>query len=364
MIKHIDTTRLKWLLTFFVCTIICFIPYSENFTSQIKLFFIITIFAVFMLAFELISVLAVSLFIPFAYLVFNLGTPAQIFSPWTQSTAWMIMASVILGVILDESGIIKRIAYFFFAKLGGSFNAILACIMFFGIILAYMSPGNGALFIIFAYSISKALNIAPKSNAAIALFFICYIAGAALSVMLSYDGMFDTALNTIRNSAASGFAPLQTFTFEVSYLDYIYHNVIFLPCAILLLIITILFFKPEIEYTNKFNKKYFAEEYKQLGKLEKKEISGAIVLFLIFILLLTQRWHGLGIYLCLMVPVIISFFPFSGLETEKIIKNINFTMIFFVCGTMSVGVVGNNTGSAALIGQFLTPLLGSGPFMN
>ena len=361
--KKLDTaTIIKWVITIAIPLIVYLIPCTEVYTMPIKKFFVIVLFSILLMAFELLGFMAVALFIPFAFIVTKLAAPAQVFAPWTQPTVWLITGSLLLGVILDESGLVKRLAYWGFAKAGGSMTAILWVIFALGFVLAYSAPGNGALFIIFGYSICKALDIKPMSNAAVLMFFVCYIAGNALSIMLSYDGMFDAALSQLTAFAAGSekFAPvvaLQQFDFNVTYLDYVYHNAIMIPCAILLIIAALIILKPEKEYTERFNRAYFEEEYRKLGPWNIIEIKGAIVVILMFILLCTQKIHGMAVYLCIMVPCIFAMFPFMGFGGASLLRKVDYTTSFFVTGTMAVGTVGNMVGATAILTSILMPLL-------
>lgn len=125
-----------------------------------------------------------------------------------------------------------------------------------------------------------------------------------------------------------------------------------------------IFFKPEKEYKERFTKDYFVSKYHNMGKWQAKEIKGAVIILVMFALLLTQSLHGLGVYLCIMLPVILGFFPFMGFGGMEVLRKVNYTTVFFVCGTFCVGTVGNAVGAANLVAQFMTPLLGAGNLVN
>ena len=115
--KSINLKKMiMWIITILVPLSIFLIPTSENFTAEIRMFFIITLIAIFMWAFELMHFIIPSLMLPVFYMLANLAPADKIFLPWSSYIPWMLIAGMILTNIFDDSGLLKRISYWSILK--------------------------------------------------------------------------------------------------------------------------------------------------------------------------------------------------------------------------------------------------------
>ena len=77
----------KKLIKWIISTMMMFIPMlmqvNENYTTDIRIFFMITILVIMIWAFELMPLAAPALVLPIVYISCGLATPVQAFSPWT-----------------------------------------------------------------------------------------------------------------------------------------------------------------------------------------------------------------------------------------------------------------------------------------
>ena len=73
----------------------------------------------------------------------GLSTFQVAFSGFTSSTAILVLAALMFAEVVEESGLLKRIAYWCILKTGGSYVGILYGVVFAGIIITFMTSGNG-----------------------------------------------------------------------------------------------------------------------------------------------------------------------------------------------------------------------------
>lgn len=316
-------TYIKWGLTILIVAIIALIPLGEKFTLNIKLFLAISIFGILCFAFELLDTTIVALMLPMLYWAFKLAPMEMIFQGWSQSTVWMMFGGMIFGACFDQSGLFKRVTYWFMMKAGGSINALIYGMTTFAIFGIYTGTGAPAiLYFVMIYGFCRALDIKPGSDTGALLFYVAYIAGSAVGVMLAYDPMFDMAMNMSKVFLKD---LVDISMFNVTYYTYAFHNLIFIPAAFALVWIGTKVFKVNI---NLGSKSYFQEKYKELGsvtKMEKKAVGSALVMFLLFA---TQKTTGFDVGLCMMLVSIYCFLPLVGYCGKETLKTVNYSVPF------------------------------------
>lgn len=75
---------------------------NENYTTDIRIFFMITILVIMIWAFELMPLAAPALVLPIVYISCGLATPVQAFSPWTTEMPWLFIGGMIISSVLKE----------------------------------------------------------------------------------------------------------------------------------------------------------------------------------------------------------------------------------------------------------------------
>lgn len=104
--------RIGWAVSILIPVIIAFIPVSGDFTESLKRFFMITLFMIMIIAFELFPLLVSAILLPSLYIVSGIVPAATAFGSWSNTTVWMVLGGLIFSTVLDECGLLKRIAYF------------------------------------------------------------------------------------------------------------------------------------------------------------------------------------------------------------------------------------------------------------
>lgn len=356
-VKNNRTAWFKWAIILAVCLLVLAIPQSEQLTVEIKIFLIITVFAILSFAFETLPVTVISLFIPVMFWTFGIGNAQQIFAPWTQTSVWMMLAVLVIGNCLDRTGIIKRLTYCLMIKTGGSLKALIYGMGIIAVGMAYSGmSGLGTLFFILVYSICRSLDIKPGSNTAALLFYSAIIASAGITTMLVYDPMFNTCM-VMATQALEGI--MDTSIFKVTFWEYALHNLIFLPETFLLLWIGTKILKPDIVFQGKA---FFEEEYIKMGKITSLEKKSVFVVLALIALFATQKTTGLDVAQCLMIAVLVCYIPGIAIGNDKVLRETDFSTVFFMAGCMAIGTVANVIGVGAILGQLIMPLVGTSIF--
>jgi len=350
----------KWGITILVAVILAMIPSNETvFTPAMKAFTVISATAILAFAFDLMSTTIIALLIPIAYWMFRVAPLEAIFKPWTQSTVWLMFGAVIMAACYDKTGIFKRITYWFMAKTGGSINAFIYGLIAIAVFGAYTGIGMQTIvYFLLVVGFCSALEVKKGSNLGAVLLYTAYIAGAAVGIILAYDPMFDIGMNMAKMVLADF---VDVSVFNISYYTYALHNVVFMPSVFLMIWLATKVLKID---TKIGSKEFFQEQYQAMGKMstdEKKCIGSAAFLFILF---LTQKYTGFDVAICNMLAALWCFLPVVGFCDEQDLKQVNYSVPFFVAGTMCIGTVANVVGVGQIVAGMIVPFIGDNIYTN
>ena len=119
-----ETTRrspvvlLKWLVAIVVPALLFLIPIGDVFTAPIRLFFVVTLFMMIVIALELVPILMSAIFLPALYILLQIAPAETALSAWTKPLPFMLVGAFILAMGLAECGLLQRLAYGILAKTG------------------------------------------------------------------------------------------------------------------------------------------------------------------------------------------------------------------------------------------------------
>lgn len=338
---------IKWCILLLIDIFIMLTPANEIYTQNIKIFLMITVSAILIIAFELLDTMVPAVLMPTAYFLSGIAPANVAFGGWTQITAWMILGAFLLANVLNECGVLQRIAYFCIKSLGGSFNGVLYGLYVAGCVLAVISVNSAyAIVVTLAYSICLALNLPAKSKAA-AVVMMVGASGALTPGVFSYR----PAWAGIIQNAAQTVDP----NFVVLWQDFPIYN---WPCIFLgfvnVFILTKLFKTSQMGITG--TKEYFVSEYNKLGKMSISEKKALVLVGCLIGYVITYPLHGLNTQYIFMIVPWLAFFPGINIATSQSIKRLNIGTIFFVVGMLTIATVGTHVGVADLISHTITPI--------
>lgn len=329
------------LLAFVVCQ-------AAGLDLKSSCFLGLTVLAIGLWGFSLLNDGLVAVMLPISYILFGVGTPAQMLSSWTQPMGWLILGGLMTGVAMQDTGLANRIAIWSLHVTGGSFKRIIWGLFLAGFIITPMMPtiiGKCIILAIICIGICDAMGFKPQSKEASTLLMAGYLAVECPRLCyLTGGGEITLNMQMLANAGTT-----------VSYLEYFIQN--FLPYtlySVLSILLLLIVMKPR---TNKDARQWVETKYKDLGPMTTKEKKALFLFILLIALMMTDKWHGINVAWLMMVIGFVGFLPGFNLVDGKKFKAINFTPIFFVLGCMSIGAAAQSTGMAKTISQLLLPLL-------
>lgn len=161
----------KLFITVFLPLCFFFVPVNDSFTPQIRLFFVITLIAIISFATDSLPQMGVALSLPIIYVLTGLAPGQVAFAPWLGSIPWMMIGGLMLALVLEKTGLLKRIAFLCILATGASYKGIIWGITIAGVIINIMIPGKGVIpMAALSYGICKALDLKPgKASGGITL---------------------------------------------------------------------------------------------------------------------------------------------------------------------------------------------------
>lgn len=118
--KLSNSVKIKWLITIICTVVVFFIPTNDVYTKPMSLFFTITLFGLFLMAFEFFEPMVVSILMPMAWVAVGVTDAAGAMSGFTSTIVPMLAGAYFLANALSESGLLKRVALIVIKACGGS----------------------------------------------------------------------------------------------------------------------------------------------------------------------------------------------------------------------------------------------------
>lgn len=347
MEKQDKMVLVKWAVMVIIGALILLVPTTELLTVEIKKFIAITLCMILWIAFELTDTMVPAVLMPTLYFLTGVVPANVAFSGWTSSVAWMIIGAFLLANILNESGVLTRIAYFCLKHLGGNFNGVLYGLYVTGCVLEFVSVNSAyAIIVTLGFGICVALKLEPKSKAAACVMMASCFGAFLPTVFLyraSWAGLIQTAARTIDPS----------FTM-------LWHHFPLYNAPGILMGFVIIFVMTKVFKTSEMGiggtKEYFTEEYKKLGKTSINEKKALVLMAVLLVYVISAPIHGKSIVIAFMILPWICFVPGINIGTTKSINKLNIGTIFFIVSCLGIATVAAAIGVNELISQMLSPI--------
>lgn len=333
-----------WVLTIGLPAIVLLLPSGDVMTPQIKLYLAITLLCILMFAFENVQQTAVALMLPLLYVVSGVAPANVAFSPWLQYIPWMCLGGLILANVLESTGLLKRVAYKCIILTGASYNGILWGMALAGIILNIFIPGQVVIpMAAFSFGVCQALELGrSKESAGIMM-------TAAMAALLPLMFIFNTNVLVIYNAAKDvpGIA-------VPGWLEFLGNNGVSVIFMAVMVFLASKMFKPDKPINGKA---YFLEQYNAMGKMSLDEKRTAFVALILFIFLLTGKWHGIELGWGFALIPLLLYFPGLHAGTPEDLKRVNYGFILFIASCMAIGTAAGYLGVAGIVAELVMPIL-------
>lgn len=339
---------ISWLVTVGLPLVILLIPSSVSLTMQLKLFFAITVFGVTMFCFGQIENAVAGILMMVLYMITGLAPMNVVFSAWTTPIPWFILGTLLLVAILEDTTILKRIAYWCIIRTGGTYQGIIWGVTITAIISIAIIPGTWTCLAVAALCVSiiKAFDLGPsKAAGGIMLAAMCgFHCASAFIYSPSGMGMF---LSMSQNVPG-------IFGMETNFIDYFIKNITFVPLPFVMAFLISKIMKPEREINGKV---YFIQQQKELGKMNLTDLKVLVVLLVLMVYLFTAQWHGQNMLWGFLLAPIILYLPGFNIGKKEHFAKVNFSVLFFIVACMCIGSVAGTLNAGTFLTDMILPYL-------
>ena len=343
-------TKTKWLITILCTVAVALIPAVGLYTPQMRMFMIITVFSLFIIAFEFFAQSVMAIFLPVLYGIFNVAPTSVVMQPWVGDNMLLILGVFAFCAILESSGALTRIAYYLLSKVNGSFIKLLIAIYLVGVFLTIITFGTAHLFMApLCAGLCLSLGAMKKKGGA-AIAMACML-GTCSAKAFTYPITFYAVIR-----ASAGELAAETFA-NMNMLSVMLHNCpMFFVCLITLFIVA-KWYKPEEDLNGS---EYFKIKLSELGPITRREKMVGVLLIAILAYTIQSSFTGMNANYGFMFIPWLAFFPFINAADAETMKKMNWDMIFFIGGCMSIGTVAGSLGFAAILSDVMGSVFSQG----
>lgn len=349
-----QSTASRWAINLLIpLTFYLFGP-SWGLEPKMVLFFTITSWGIISWITETLPENLVAILMPAFYVVSHLGTGKQIFGPWGSPIPWLVIGGMMMGMIMMQTGLAKRIALVSIRVSGFSFTKVMVGLVLAGFIISPFVPsvmGKAAIISVICLGICDALKLEKGSKEGATVLIVGFIAVACPKLAyLTGGGDVVMAMNIASNTTG----------ISISWIDYFVHN---FPLAVIYsfgsMALVLLLMRPKL---NGDLKGYINQEYKALGPIKLAEYKSICILVSMLILMSTSKLHGVNSGYVLLFMGGVCFLPGVDLLNQEKLGKMNFGVIFFVVGCMCIGAAAKVAGINIWVQDLVTPYLDGGQF--
>ena len=339
----------KWAINLLIPLAIYLLGPSWGLTPKLVLFFAITVWGILGWITETLPENLVAILMPAFYVVFHLGNGKQIFAPWGSQIPWLVIGGMMMGMIMMQTGLAKRIALFSIRISGFSFTKVMVGLLLAGFIISPFVPsvmGKAAIITVICLGICDALKLEKGSREGASVLMVGFLAVACPK--LAYQtggGDVVMALNIASKSTGV----------MVGWSEYFIHNfpLIVLYSALSLATI-LLIMRPKL---NGNLKDYINNQYTALGPIKPEETKSIVILVTMLLLMATSNYHGVNSGYILLFMGASCFLPGVDLLNQEKLSKMNFGVIFFVVGSMCIGSAAKVAGVSSWVQELVLPYM-------
>lgn len=342
------TSTWPWLGTALIVAGTALCAHNLGCTPQALRFYVITAAALCLWIWGLYPESLVAVLTPVAYVLAGVGPARDILASWTSPIGWLVLGGLIMGHMMTSTGVGRRLALMALRHCGGSLDRLLWGILLAGFLLAPCVPtsmGKAAILGIILAGICGTLGLKAHSREASCL-FLAGMTAVTVPKFIFYTAAIDAAL-LVELMRKAGM--------EVSWFSYMRVNALpgLLYAALCVLLLKFLF-RPR---TAPGLAEMVEKEYRALGPWGGQERKALVLLVCLAVGLATDSLHGVEAGWLMILMAGLCFLPGVRLLDTTCIPALPLQIVFYVVGSMSIGLAARAAGVDTTIAAALTPLL-------
>ncbi|WP_226549984.1 SLC13 family permease [Celeribacter naphthalenivorans] len=288
-----------------------------------------------------------SLFFFTALLLPGLMEPDVVFSGFTSTAMWLIIAGFVIGAAITHSGLGAQIGEVARPHLSKSYPMLIGGLMVIGMALGFVMPsslGRSAVLVPVGMALSDMLGLERGSKGRI---------GVAVIIAFGTNmPSFAILPSNIPNIILSGMAD-KVFGLEFSYADYLllHYPVLGVVKSIALVLLTLYFFPAKVAPVQ-------VETPKASPASSRKQILLMALLLVTIGFWATDQLHHINAAWIGLATTFVLLVPRLGLVPPPVFKGaVDFGMLLFVSGALALGAVVNSSGLGTIIAHQVVGLL-------
>src|SRR5436309_392120 len=277
------------------------------------------------------------------------------FAGFADSAPWFLFGAMLMGEAAAQSGLAKRIGLFIMHYLGTSYSRLLLSVVVFVFVLNFLVPSGLAQLAIVApmiIGIIAGFGVSPQSNISRGLFVILAYTCGLFNKMILAGGASILTRGIVEKLTGE---PIFWSKYFIAYL----------PADLITIFacwLTILWLYPPEKTELPGGRQYIEDTVRSMGPWTLPEKKTLAWLLLAVSLWATDLWHktdpaviALGVGLMVALPKI-------GMLKTRDIQRVNFLLIIFMAGALSMGEVLAKTERKSVVEgimmSWMTPYLG------
>ena len=339
----------QWAINLGIPVLIKLFGPQMGLTPVMATFFAFTAWAILSWIMATLPENLVAILLPALYVISQVGTGKEVFAPWGSSIPWLIIGGMIMGMIMMQTGLSKRIALWSIRIAGLSFTRVMIGLMLAGLIISPFVPsvmGKSAIVAVICLGICQALRLEPGTREGATVYLIGFLSVACPKLAyLTGGGDIVIAMKFAGDAAGA----------PISWGEYFVQNFpLALLYASLSFVLVMLVMRPSI---GEDLKGYIESEYKTLGPLKISEQKTMAIMVVMLALMATEKLHGVDAGYCLLLMGAVCFLPGIDLMNQEKLARMNFGVIFFVVGCMCIGSGATAAGVDRWFADLVAPML-------
>ena len=343
--KMSTNTIIKWVIAFIIPIILLLLPPGEILTKEIYIFFSIMLFAILLIAFELTDSLVVGIILFTGYYVSGIAPAATVFAPWASTAVWVTIAVLFMATMLDECGVLRRIAVVSILKIGCSYKRTLWGLWFAALVIGFLTSSQ-AQYIMppFCLGVCKALNIKKGRET-----FGIFMAGG-IGAMGAMDIVYNPVLASVMEQACQMVDPSITIT----YVSFLAHNWPMIGFSFISMFLLQFMYKSEKGFDSS---EYFERELEKMGEMRASEKKALILVVVLIGYACVAAFTGLPSANGFMIIPWLAFLPGMNIVKTDAIRKVNYSIAIFVAACLSIGSVGGYLNIGTLLADSVAPYI-------
>jgi solute carrier family 13 (sodium-dependent dicarboxylate transporter), member 2/3/5 len=358
--KEMPTARIEGKRFFSFCVTLLaawgiFLLLPASFPWAARMMTSIVVGGVILWALEPVPLGLTSILIVVAMLLFDVVPMDVAFSGFASPAVFLIIAGMMLAQAVNQTNLVKRVAYYILARCGGTAKGILAGILLINQIQAFFIPATAVrttLTLPIALMLLELLKTQENHNLRKLI-----LLGMAFGGNISGTAIMTAAIgNILTVELVNRYLGMKISYFE--WLLYAFPIWILLIPATWLLLVKMYPLEPSAQSFPQL-KREMENKLQALGKLQKTEKKCLFIMVATVLLWMTEPLHGLHPSVTAFVGVTLMAFPVIGFTTWEHVVKINFNTVLLLGTTLSMGYALNESRATDLLGEiFSAPWIG------